>query len=814
MICDQFYPGGSDTAHVYTRWRDEDGNLVESIRDDFKPYFWIPVGAPEYQIRNALRRYPGSQLHKNERAKGLNGGELMRMDVGTPKDVGDMRGMFGKTWEADIRFPDRFLIDEYQDMVKWTPRKWWFDIECDTENGATTVIAVVGNTLNTPQVFAWADETTNCPYLDFPAVHEYTPGAKVGEHYAEIPCSVRGIDYNLHLFKSEREMQEAFIAFMQKGDPDMLIAHGGAFFDFPHMVNRFPKPERLSPVGIVRRPRKGSDHYTRRDGRTDYTVQPIVGRWCFDTSAPASSGTGFERVWKDSGHGQLPNRKLNTIAKTLGLGAKLTDEIEDMTVFNGWHEYWPEFVDYCLLDAMLLKEIDCSQNVTDFYIEMVRLCGVTLESTANVSHFCRGLFSRQTGLKAPTREKVEKVDLQGAEVGLACVTGRHQGVGVFDFKGLYPSIILGNNLCWTTKRSEPGEGIKQMENGTFWDQRKKGLLPKVITQLFEYRDECKEKATDQNLSSEERGAWRTTEKAIKRVMASLYGVTAHTGFGWADGDIAATVTSEGRRSIHMLDRYCEKRGFKTLYGHTDSAFVKVPLAHAQSLAGELTVAVQNETGNDKLVVELEEWMPWWLLVKKNRYVGKTQDGSMKVAGFELKASNSSALAKRVQETAFDLICDGAEEMEVRTVMRALVVDLKNGGLDPEEVCQTTRLGMPIICPYCGDRKKHVEKDKCDGKQYKTLSGASRAASYYNDNIDGEAYGRGDSVSWVYVKGVPMSLPDTDIVAFREASDLEGFTLDTSTVIAKSVKAKLKPTFEVLGWDVGAASGDSVPKSYW
>ena len=79
-----------------------------------------------------------------------------------------------------------------------------------------------------------------------------------------------------------------------------------------------------------------------------------MGRWQFDTAAQAVTGTGFERVWKDSGGGQLPSLKLNDIAETVGLGSKLTEDIEGMDVYNGWYEYWDDFVDYCLLDTHLL----------------------------------------------------------------------------------------------------------------------------------------------------------------------------------------------------------------------------------------------------------------------------------------------------------------------------------------------------------------------------------------------------------------------------------------------------------------------------
>ena len=51
-------------------------------------------------------------------------------------------------------------------MPNWKPRKWWYDIECNTgDDNFTTVIAVIDSDLDEPVVFAWADERTNCPWL-------------------------------------------------------------------------------------------------------------------------------------------------------------------------------------------------------------------------------------------------------------------------------------------------------------------------------------------------------------------------------------------------------------------------------------------------------------------------------------------------------------------------------------------------------------------------------------------------------------------------------------------------------------------------
>ena len=772
MIVDDYYSNGENPI-IYTRHRDSEGNLIENNIRDFKPYFWIPANVGDFRKRRLLVRYPGTVI-TDETAVGLDGTPLIKVETDSPFDIMSMRQEFDKTFEGDVRFTDRWLIDNVPVMPEWKPRKWWFDIECDTgDTPFTTVIAVIDSDLDKPVVFAWADERTNCSYGD--------PG--LGIHRTR---TVRGIEYDLDIYGSESDLHEAFVEFLQKRDPDMMIAHAGSFFDIPHLLQRIPNPQRLSPVGQIRRMKRGKDRY-------DPTDQPIVGRWQFDTAAQAASGTGFERVWKDSGGGQLPSLKLNDIAETVGLGSKLTEEIEGMDVHNGWYEYWDDFVDYCLLDTHLLRGIDEARNVTDFYIGMVRLCGVSLPSACNVTNFARGLLSRRTDKKAASRFKAGDIDkLKGAEVGLNCITGLHEGVAVVDYKGLYPSIILGSNQSYETQRDGPGENIIQLENGSYWDQSKQGLLPSVVEYLFEYRSTCKQRMREAS-TPEERAAWNTTQMAVKRVMASLYGMCAHIGYGWADGDIAHTITQEGRRCIRLLDSVATRYGYECLYGHTDSAFVKVPsVEEAHALAERITAAVQNDTGNKMLFAELEAWMPYWLLTKKNRYVGKvawpTEDaGKLKVAGFGMKASNTAPLSKRVQKGVFELICEGATEIDVQKFVLPIAISVLNGEVALEDVSMKTRLGMHL-------------------KEYKVLSGASKAAVAYNEsNI--EKFGKGDSVPWTYIKESP------GIIAYRNPEDLEGFTLDSNTILKKMLKTKLDSIYSTLSWDLEGALGAPTPKAY-
>ena len=451
-----------------------------------------------------------------------------------------------------------------------------------------------------------------------------------------------------------------------------------------------------------------------------------------------------------------------------------------------------------MLDTVLLRGIDEARNVTDFYVEMVRLCGVSMQSATNVTNFARGLISRRTPLKAPSRYRAEKVDLTGAEF-IMKEPGLYEGVAVIDYKGLYPSLITGHNLCYTTKRDGPGEGIIQLENGSYWDQSKKGLLPEVVDYLFDFRAECKQKMRNAK-TKEERAAWNTTQSAVKRVMASLYGLTAHVGFGWADIDIAHTILSEGRRCIRLLDTVATRLGYNVLYGFTDSAFIQVPQEDAEVLASRVTDAVQEATGNKKLFAELEAYIPYWFFEKKNKYAGMVSyppedAGKMKTANF-LKGSSLAPISKEAEKIALTMICQGKNEAEVREEILKLAIPVRKGEVNLKEVTKQTRISQAP-------------------RNYKILSGASKAAEYYNNNLaTDDPFVAGDSVQWTYVKTVPAGMPDTQVVAYRDESELEGFTLDAKVILDKAIVSKLKGVYQVLGWDLDAATGEPRPATYW
>ena len=80
----------------------------------------------------------------------------------------------------------------------------------------------------------------------------------------------------------------------------------------------------------------------------------------------------------------------------------------------------------------------------------------------------------------------------------------------------------------------------------YYKTDKLGLLRKAVLELKELRDEYKKKM---KTDPDNYVKWSNNQLAVKRLMASFYGIVAYQGFGWADVDLAASITASAREAI-------------------------------------------------------------------------------------------------------------------------------------------------------------------------------------------------------------------------------------------------------------------------
>lgn len=795
MIVDAYIPHYESRDVLYCRWRDKDGSLIEKHVTDFEPYFWANA-SDRNKLVSMVSAYPGARIDWNQMAVGRNKEELVKVLPYRHKDIWGMRKQVD-TWEADMKLSDRYLIDSWAQMPDWKPRVWHIDLEWDPKDKFTTVIGIADSQSGEHVAFCWSEESAE-QLRDWESV-ETTRSMD----WENSKGQVSDVTYRRVLCNSEKAIYTKFLDYLEECNPDVIVAHALMWADLPHIIARLSDRKvlgkdayrRLSPIGRVMKPDE--------NGYKKPTMQPIAGRLCFDTAASLESGTGFERVWKDSGKPQLASRKLDFITgpDLLDYGGKL-----EMSVFTGWYERFDEFVDYCMRDVALLKRMDEDNHILAFFFALQRVCGVAFDSTHNVTRFARGLIGRRTDTKAPTNIDIEPEDYPGGHIP-APTPGRYQNVAVVDYKQLYPSIIQSHNLSWESRVDRElrfEDDVRELPDGTCWRQGKPALLPRIVTELVKLRDEYKGnmKTTSDPI---ERSGWNTMQLAVKRCMASLYGMCASTYWGWAAPDIASAITACGREAVKFLMEESEKQGYNALYGHTDSAFVQIPFDEVPALAEHLTQTVQREHQASHFVVEFEAFMPYWVTGGKNLYYGicswpPEDEGKAKSARWG-KISTLSPVSRTLEKDVLNMLCKGADENEVVTHVREISLRIKSGDIDIPEVSGVTR----------------IQKDLWEYAESVGVPGV-KGARYYNlhlsDQFTHPIFKKGDSVKWVYAKSDPNGRHIDDIVAYHEAEDLDGFTLDHDKMVQKLVVEKIKPMFKAMKWSTDYASGMPRPKTYW
>jgi DNA polymerase elongation subunit (family B) len=147
----------------------------------------------------------------------------------------------------------------------------------------------------------------------------------------------------------------------------------------------------------------------------------------------------------------------------------------------------------------------------------------------------------------------------------------------------------------------------------------------------------------------------------------------------------------------------------------------------------------------------------------------------------------------------NLVCQGASEADVIDHVRPIALKIQKAKVDLKEVTGVTRISKKL-------------------KDYAKPTLGAKAAVYYNkhmaERFSQPKFDEGDSVPWVYVASSPDWAAPTDIVCYKDISEMEGFTLDWEKMVDRLVKRKVKPIFQALEWDLESASGAARPKRYW
>lgn len=185
---------------IFLFLRNDDGSLEIKEDNSFFPYYYESC-----EEGNAL---------------GYDGQPLKRLFVGNPSDVAQRRT--DTSYEADILFTKRYLIDKVNELHEAKLRYYLFDME---------VLVPKGADMPQPLIQKKAPYPISCITLYDSLTQQYHT-------------------WYLGDYKNESDLWFDFMNFLKKNPPDILVAHNMYGFDYPYLHYRIPEfAKRISPIG-------------------------------------------------------------------------------------------------------------------------------------------------------------------------------------------------------------------------------------------------------------------------------------------------------------------------------------------------------------------------------------------------------------------------------------------------------------------------------------------------------------------------------------------------------------------------------------
>jgi DNA polymerase-2 len=699
-------------------------------------------------------------------------------------------------WEADIRPPERFLMERFVTSSLQIPH----DVALRTKNNvAYAHTQKVKPVTYQPQLKAVSiDIETSMNAQRLYSIAAYSESISVVfmiSHHV-LP-SMLDDQVTLVACKDDRDCLQRFLAWIDHVDPDVLLGWHVVQFDcwvLEKLCERWRVPFTLGREKQLphwRMDAKNVDGLTANENtnsildRNRRYIQ-VPGRVVLD---------GIELLRTAFYH--FDSFSLQSVANALLGESKLLDNddrgqaITDMFLSNDVNDVIA-LAKYNLQDCQLVWRIFEKTKLLDFAIARSRLTGMPLDkmggSVASFEYAYLPPLHRK-GYVAPNLGELESDVVSPGGYVMNSLPGLYKHVLVLDFKSLYPSIIRTFTIdpyafWYADHQNLPKEHVVDGFNGAFFS-REQYILPDIIRDLWQERDVAKAN-NDQPLS-----------QAIKIIMNSFYGVLGSTGCRFFDPRVCSSITLRGHDIIRKSHEWIEQQGYQVIYGDTDSLFVwlgedfdentdvcQQASAIGQGLAQGLNSWWQEQLHkklsiDSALEIEFETHYHDFLMPtirgsekgSKKRYAGTVLDSDnekkMVFKGLETVRTDWTPLAKDFQQVLYKMIFD---KKAYQHYVKNMITEVLTGRRDADLVYRK-RLRR-VVAGYEKSNPPHV-----------------KAAKKYEAHSQTEL-GKGDLVQYV------ITLHGPEPIEYRQSPmDYQHYIDKQLKPIADSILCFLGDSFE-------------------
>ena len=704
----------------------KDGTSKEIFDSTFKPYFYlIPNKDTQISILNETELYDNGRKISSTKIeatkKELFGKtvDVYKIYVQLPSDVPKLAAAmskYGRRFEYDIPFARRYALDkniipfnlylfkilkennrlelkEFEEMhVPLEPQLniLFFDIE-------------TYNPLGVPR-----------PEKDPVIMISYSIKSRkknesrvITSKKIELPF----VDY----VTDERAMFEHFVDIIKENDIDIITGYNSANFDIRYML------ERAQALKINFNLARGSgDTRIERHGLVDKVK--IGGRVHVDMYLVVkfiSVVGAAENLLK------LNSYTLKNVYEAIAGSEKVT--VEKLDIFKLWDGNESELkllAKYNLADSHALETV--YNKFIPIMIELSRTTGNVLSDTAvsttgQLVEYMLMRYALMFNEIVPNKPKDEEIrarmlnPIEGAYVKTPD-PGVYEKLAIFDFRGLYPSIIIAHNID-PSSICEDCTDYHLSPINTKFSKTKKVVTPIILKQLIEQRSTVKKeyKKNPENIFLGSRS------QALKIVSNSFFGYLGYPRSRWYSRECAGSVTAYGRQYIKDTIIKADNYGFKVIYSDTDSIVI---LLNDKSEEDALQFMKEfNKNLPEGMELELEDFYVRGLFVgkktatgsagAKKKYAMITKNNKIKIRGFELVRRDWSKIARDTQRRVLETILKEGSPQRAAQIVKDTIMLLKEGAVPLDQLTINTQLRKKIDdydskSPELGAVKKAVD----------------------------------------------------------------------------------------------------------
>jgi len=738
--------------------RTREGKSIAVEYSGFKPYFFVI--APPQALRGAFARdkqvvsFEDVTLEVEGRPTPC-ARVTLRQPWKTP-EYREKARKFGSTpLEADIPFQHRFIYD--MDLgaavrIIGTP--------ADPAGRYTTELFVVAERFEPCDPFRPA-----LRILSFDIENSIRDGHIfcIGVAYRE-----GGEIKTRILTGNEKEIIERFVKLIWELDPDIISGYNIDGYDLPVLVERSAKHgmQRLQ----LARDHSSFFHLGERFWRLDGRILTDV--W-----------------WAVRAEMRPKQETLDYVAKhLLGVGKH---ELQRRKIDEEWEADRDKVIRYCINDAELSLKILERVRRIEKTLDLAAVSKLPLEDVLHgrTSNLIDSILIRaadRAHVAVPMMKmrggRVEQIE--GGYVH-SLQPGLYEWVISLDFRAMYPSLIIENNICFTTV--SPNGTIASPTGAKFLAADvKKGLLPVILANLMKDRQEVRTRMkaeTDPQMKEFYEGL----QAAIKILMNAFYGVLASSFYRFNDPKVGASITAFARDRIKGIIGELEAEQVKVVYADTDSVFFQSPSpGPEESLAYARKTAERFSRGRISMEVD-KIYETLFSHGRKKRYAGKVawpeeMRNEMVVRGYEIRRTDAFDLQSEAQGRVFEKILDRDQDGSI-ALAKQIVAEVRAG---------TPTLDDPDRDPI---EALVISRTVKEENRYVNPNSMSNVIAARKLEQLGEEFMPGMKVSWIVTdsKKSPMEVePYVSGRPFDQRPDWEYY--------ARRVAQTLAYITEVYGWD--------------